>query len=209
VIDGTQWPKFVAEWATKHKEIDRDGLSDALLWAATYYSGGGLCENDTLNEIAESAAELLKLISDRINRQRIINALVLERYSEITPRSLDMVGEVTAKLDEMFSMLDAVRRAARYPRRARTRGRRAEKQDLRAAYGRLAAFWKRSFGEKKFTQVWTTTKPPEPLSPASYFLYAAMNLIDPSRPRLGEELRDLMQKDISEIPGPRRGRRGS
>jgi hypothetical protein len=205
----------VAALAERHGIADRDGLRGALATATFLY--GPACDEgpDTLDEIEKPAIELTLLLIDDTNQRRIISAL-LDEYHE-REHSDDLRGfswhrdeaikEVFDNFEEMLRRLDAVRLAARRAHQKRGRGR-PRNQDIRNAYAELADFWKRSFGEERFTQGWAKTDDGlVPTSDAACFLCDAMRLIDPRRPRLAEELRALMPDDVRAILGQRRGRK--
>ena len=166
-------------------------------------------DEDTLDKVEEPAWKLLQLLSDELNLRRIISALLDTYHPAKDPLRDDrIVVEVADKFDEMLRRLDAVRLVARDTHQRRGRGRPVTQHGLHNAYGWLAEFYKRSFGEKQFTQGWPeTTGGLMPKSPASRFLYDAIRLIHPDRPRLAQELRRLMADDVKKIRGPRRGRR--
>jgi len=87
------------------------------------------------------------------------------------------------------------------------RGRPSEKPDLAAAYRCLARWYQVIHGTDKFTNTWHQTEDGlSPNSPAMQFLYDVMKMIDPVRPRLAQELRDLGKITIPELAGPRQGR---
>jgi hypothetical protein len=71
----------------------------------------------------------------------------------------------------------------------------------------LADFWQEQEG-RNFTNVWERNSAGilVPTSPAACFFYDAMKLIDPDRPRLCEELRELMADTVKHLPGHRQGR---
>jgi hypothetical protein len=203
----------VAAVAERHGIADRDGLREALVRAVFFY-GPHDDAPDTLDEIEKPATELTFLLL--VNEQRIISAL-LDEYHE--PEHSDdhggfswhrdeVIKEVCDKFEEMLRRLDAVRLVARRAHQKRGRGRPRKKQEIRNAYAELADFWKRSFGKERFTQAWTRTDDGlVPTSDAACFLYDAMRLIDPRRPRLAEQLRALMPDDVRAILGQRRGRK--
>jgi hypothetical protein len=60
--------------------------------------------------------------------------------------------------------------------------------------------------EKEFTNVWDPVSL-DPTSPAACNIYDWMRLVDPHRPRLGEQLRHLMGETVKNLPGPRQGRK--
>jgi hypothetical protein len=211
VFEENYWRPLVNKLADQHKIKDRDGLLGTLQWASIAYDAQQYPEHpehgkDTLDKVQKTAAKLLELLSDDVNRHRIIDAIIDHRLPD-RQSAADPIGEIVGKFEEMLAMLDAVRLAAASGHRHRERGRPA-KEDLRAAYDLLAGFWIDVFDQKAFTQTWQRVgEELEPTSPASWFLYEAIKIIDPRRPGLGESLQALMVKHVSQLPGERRGRR--
>jgi hypothetical protein len=163
---------------------------------------------DTLDEVEATASALLELLDVEVNRQRIIDALLDEYHPEHRGRPrCEPIDEVAHKFDEMLRRLDAVRLAARKAHQKRRRGRPAIKNDLRAAADVLIEFWKRTHGEKKFTNAeWNGL---EAIGGPAKFLFDELRLIDPGRPRLAAQLKGIMAEAVPEIPGDRRGRKRS
>jgi hypothetical protein len=46
-----------------------------------------------------------------------------------------------------------------------------------------------------------------PTSAAACFLFDELRLVDPNRPGLAEQLKDIMASAVAEVPGARRGRK--
>jgi hypothetical protein len=201
--------------AARHGIEDLAGLKEALRWARIALDLEADDAPDTLDEIDALAFRLLMLLDDQVNQRRIFNGLLDEFHPEYRERPyetpFELIAEVGHKFDEMLRRLDAVRLVARNAHHPPPgRGRPVTQHELRSAYGWLAAFWKRTFGEDRFKQDWEETPEGlEPLTDAARFLRDAMKIIDPRRPRLAQELRWLMQADIGKMRGPRQGRRGT
>jgi hypothetical protein len=211
------------ELAERHGIKDRAGLAEAL------FNAGGLYHltygpvnvdddaSDTLDKIDKPIAELLDLLADETNRDRLSGALIRLWLEETTPCAtvikgtkewpewLKRAGEICDEIDRMVRQLERVRIAARAAHRPGRVGHPMTKGDVTAAYGVLAEFWRRAFGEEKFTRDWDDGKP---VTPAARFLTDAIKIIDPDRPGLAAELNQLMKKDIKRF-GRGRGRRGT
>jgi hypothetical protein len=110
-------------------------------------------------------------------------------------------------VNDFASLVDRYACLARAAHRGR--GRPPRKDDLALAYRFLADFWQEQEGSLNFTNNWMETRVGlAPISPAACFLYNALKDIAPERPRLAEELRDLMAVTVKQLPGQRRGRAG-
>jgi hypothetical protein len=173
--------------------------------------GAELDGPDTLDKVEAWAWALLELLDVEVNRQRIIDALLDECHPERRGcPACELIDEVAHKFDEMLRRLDAVRLAARKAHQKRRRGRPGIKNDLRAAASVLIKFWEyrqRTHGGEEFTNVWDDQDHRlVPTSAAACFLFDELRLIDPKRPRLAEQLRDIMAPAVKGKPGPRRGR---
>jgi hypothetical protein len=160
-----------------------------------YYSE--FSEPDTLDQVEKAAGELSALLHNERNSRRLIRG-----------QSDDFI----AKFHELAAILDAVRLAASRNHRSHRPGKRGHpvvKGDLAVAYQGLVWFWRETFGDDAFKNNWH--RDPKtgltPITDAARFLYDAMKLIDPTRPRLAAELRRLMNETVADIPGPRKGRR--
>jgi hypothetical protein len=192
----------IAKLAENYK-IDQTTLEVIIADAACHYhalrwsTGEGYDDRDTLDKIEKPAAELSRLLSENVNHHRLAMTL-FEDGGESALRKF---------CEEAIPFLDDVRLAARKAHRSRERGRPKARGDLEGAYQSLAKWYRRLFGDVEFTSSWEASNS-YPTSPAACFLYDVMTLIDPDRPHLPKELRDLMTETVSNIPGPRRGRRG-
>jgi hypothetical protein len=193
----------IADLADKHG-IGQT-LMEAIICEAAFHYGAtqwlhaeGYNGPDTLDKVEELAAALSALLAHKLNRHRLFATLFEE--SGIA---------AVAKFEELLLFPDAIRSAARKAHRRRTRGRPRVKVDLAAAYHSLVRSYGLVFPGRPFTNVWDTSDkkhPPIPMSRAAWFLFVVMELIDPHRDRLAEELRDLMGGTIKSLPGQRRGR---
>jgi hypothetical protein len=76
---------------------------------------------------------------------------------------------------------------------------------LRAAAAVLIEFWQRTHSGEKFTNgKWNGL---EPISGAALFLFDELRRIDPRRPRLAEQLKDIMATAVAKTLDARRGRK--
>jgi len=68
--------------------------------------------------------------------------------------------------------------------------------------------FRRIFGDEKLLgrAAWTQDRPPRPAHWSAIFLYGVMRLAAGDRPNLAEEVRNLMEKEVAALPGPRQGR---
>jgi hypothetical protein len=200
----------IALLAERHK-IDQAQLETIIYAGAAIYHNAGRYkeylpeywaayhEPDTLDQVEKAASELSALLHDERNRRRLIRG-----------QSDDFI----AKVHGLSAVLDAVRLAASRNHRSRRPGKRGHpvvKGDLAETYRRLACFWREIFGDANF-KVSTWHRGSDGLQPkrdaaAARFLLDAMKLIAPTRPRLGEELRNLMKETVASLPGARQGRR--
>lgn len=198
----------ISALAKRHKIADSAMLRRLIEDAAQCYESTrwtiaeGYDGPDTLNKVEKPASALLDLLANEVNRHRLLVNLIGVKDGYATN---DLA--FATKLDQLPAFLEAVRLAAREAHRTRPRKRPKSKADLTAAYAFLVKFWPAG---ATFSNTWDDTdrgSPPIPTSPAAWFLYDAMKLIDPNRKRLAEELRDLMAETVTSLPGPRRGRR--
>jgi hypothetical protein len=209
----------IAKLAKRHK-IDRTLLEAIIGEAAWYYgttrwiSEEGYDKPDTLDEIEKPITALLNLLGHEVNRHRLFVRLVGVQDGH----AVNDVVAVGAKFDALVPFLKEVRLAARDAHWARGRGRPEAKADLASAYRFLARRYRELFGDKAFTQNWVKVPKPDlikpdlikkdlaPIAQAAQFVFDVIKIIDPDRPCLAEELRDLMTKTVATLPGPRRGR---
>jgi hypothetical protein len=132
-------------------------------------------------------AVLSRLLSDKINHHLLCVTLFEER------------GEPALRefCEELLPWLENVRQAARRAHQRRGRGRPKARTDLSGAYWSLERWYRRIFGDDKFTNVWEPSATGlTPTSPTAFFFFDVMMLIDPGRPRLAEELRELMANTV-------------
>jgi len=139
--------------------------------------------SDTLDKIEKPIAELSLLLSDKINHHRLFEdggEPALRKFCEKLP-----------------TLLENVRLAARKAHQTRGRGRPKARADLNGAYWSLERWYRRIFGDDKFTNVWDGPATElTPTSPAASFFFDVMTLIDPDQPRLAVELRELMANTV-------------
>jgi hypothetical protein len=191
----------IARLARDHRITDMSLLESVVFDADQYYEVIRYAElhggSDTLNKIEKPISMLLDLLANEINHDCLFGELFTAGGVAIAK-----------KLEELPPFLETVREAARAAHWSRRRGRPKCKSDLRVAYRSLVRGWAWLKGPEEFTSDWDYVEARLiPASPAACFIYDVMKQIDPSRPRLAEELRDLMAATVAELPGPRRGRR--
>ncbi len=151
---------------------------------------------DTLLELADLLDRVWELLWPTANVNRLNEAVAED--SDLAP--LPFVSDFTILVDRYARLARAAHRG---------RGKPPKNMDLASAYRVLADFWQEQEGTRNFSNGWMKTKDGlAPTSPTACFLYDALKEIDPDRPRLAEELRDLMTDTVKHLPGRRRGRRG-
>jgi hypothetical protein len=192
----------IAKLTERHK-IDQATLEAIIADASCRYralqwgTAQGYGDRDTLDKIEKPIAKLLQLLSNKTN-QHWLAVTLFEEGGEPALRKF---------CEELLPLLENVRLAAHKAHRPRKRGHPRVREDLDCAYQFLAEWYRRLFGDENFTNGWHPMGL-GPTSPAACFLYDVMNLIDPDRERLAEELCDLMADTIKHLPGARQGRRG-
>jgi hypothetical protein len=109
----------------------------------------------------------------------------------------------------MLSMLAVIGTAASQEHRPRKRGSRATHPEVDEAFRATVMHFKRIFGDDNLRgrAAWTHTKPPQAKHLSAIFIHGVLRLVAADRPKLAEELRELMEKELAAIPGPRPGRR--
>jgi len=204
-------PAEIARLAGVHR-IEPTLLEAIIAEAATFYGiaqwskAQGYDDPDTLHKIEKPATALLKLLANEVNRHRLFVKL-LGIEDGYAPGDLVAIGD---KFAQLLPFLEDIRSAARKAHRTGPKHRPKAKGDLAEAYRALNRHWRSIFGDDDFTNGWDNVgqeRPLIPTGPAACFLYDVMKLIDPTRERLGAELRDLMTDTVASLPGPRRGRR--
>jgi hypothetical protein len=171
---------------------------DAAIRLATYAYRHGYSRSDdgpdTLLELADLLDRVWELLHPTANVNRLSAAVAEDSH----PPPLPVVSDFAFLVDRYERLARAAHRG---------RGRPPKNLDLAFAYRVLADFWQEQEG-RNFTNVWERNSAGilVPTSPAACFFYDAMKLIDPDRPRLCEELRELMADTVKHLPGHRQGR---
>jgi hypothetical protein len=177
--------------------IDLEKRDAAMRWARGAYHHGPLRNRDegpdTLLDLADLLDRVWELLWPQANANRL-SAAVADSSDPALPFPSDFAG----LLDRYASLARAAHRG---------RGNPPKNANLAVAYRILADFWQEQEGG--ITNVWARDSAGilVPTSPAACFLYDALRGIDPDRPRLAEELRDLMADTVKQLPGQRQGRK--
>jgi hypothetical protein len=208
VIPSLQFPPWELANLAARYGVEEKYLEAVVEDAAQYYRTGRLAEEwnrstDTLNKIAKPAQMLLALLADEVNRDRLLANLFGIKDGYAT-NDIFAIGQ---EFEQGLRFLETIRLAAPKAHLKRPRKRPTTKADLAAAL----RFLKRHFFDMNmdaFTNTWEeTTEGLRPRSYAAKLIFEIMSLIDPNRPELAKELRDLMRKVIENEGGLRSGRR--
>jgi hypothetical protein len=182
----------------RYKADHSKTLAEAIYAAAHAYRvfqirrARGYDGSDTLDKIDKPAGELIRLLNDPVNERRLFAD---EGFRAIANTGLDVV-----------ELLEDIRAAALRLHQPAPRGR-PPNDELDAAYRVLADWYRREYGDGKFTRGWKPTKHLLKPSRAAKFLVDAMTLIDPKRPGLDASLQGLIENTVKSIRGKRRGRK--
>jgi hypothetical protein len=148
----------------------------------------GLSGPDTLDKINKPAMKLLDLLSDKVNQHRLISELlgIEDGYAKHDIRETEAEYELGLRFLKKISEAASHRTPAMPRKRSR--------QNLVAAYEYLARWYKALFPDRRFTSDWHTDPAQGlmPTSDAAIFVFDVMSVVDPARPRMAEELRELM-----------------
>jgi hypothetical protein len=156
---------------------------------------------DTLDKLNTALpARLLDLLSDEINQTRLIPQLIRDGFGGI-PATF-------AAYETTLKMLTAIRSAAPRAHQGLARRRPEVHPEVNEAFRTVTTHFRYFFGDENLRgrAAWTRTKPPRPKHPSAVFIHGVMKLAAPDRPNLAEELRELMDKEVAALPGPRPGR---
>ncbi len=178
--------------------IDPEKRNAAVRLAAGVYRHRSYHDEgpDALLKLADLLDRVWELLCPAANANRLSTAI-----------AEDSSGSPAPCVSDFAALVHRYERLARAAHRGR--GKPPRKPGLEVAYRVLADFWREQHGVQNFTSGWSKTKDSlAPTSPAACFLFDAMREIDAERPRLAEELRDLMAADVAARPEARaQGRR--
>jgi hypothetical protein len=152
---------------------------------------------DTLLELADLLGQVSELLYFQPNANRLSKALADDTS----------YGGGYVSVHDFQRLVFRFEDVARAAHRGRGKPPDQEKLNLTLAYRLLADFWMKQEGADKFTNDWHND-PKDGLRPntdAARFLFDALKEIDPDRPDLAKELRQLMAKSLP--GGKRRGRK--
>lgn len=189
------------------KPFDRYRLEVIVTNVATHFramrwlAAQGYLGRDTLDELGGHVSAVVNLLTHKVNRNRLIRRLL--GHSPF----VDL--ETTRKVYEtILSGLAVIGTVAPREHRGRTRGHPVIHPEVNEAFRVAVGHFKLIFGDEMLRgrAAWSRTKPPQAKHLSAVFLYGVMKLAAPDRPALAEEVRNLMEKEVTSLRGLRPGR---